>query len=285
MSDKEIDYEKLKKSGYIIQRDPQYFTVRLRVPAGELTSAQVDVLAELARKYGRGQIHLSARQGIQIPWVKYNKLGEITKVLTEIGTPPGSCGPRVRNISACVGLPQCPHANIDTHEVAKKIDEKFFGKDLPTKLKIGITGCPNSCAKPQVNDIGIMGVIKPKIIPEKCNGCGLCVDICKEAAIKIADGVAVIDFTKCVYCGECIRVCPLDADVAEREGYTIFVGGNVGRHPRLAYKILDFADEDTIYRVIENSMRIFEEEGVSRERFGHLIERLGVGEFVKRLLS
>ncbi|MFQ6089767.1 MAG: 4Fe-4S binding protein [Candidatus Methanofastidiosia archaeon] len=284
MNQEKINYDELKKSGYIVQKDPDYFTVRLRVPAGLLSSKQTIALGKIANKYGRGEIHLTVRQGIQIPWVKFDKLGKITKELIAIGTPPGSCGPRVRNISACVGLPECPYANIDTSGLARKIDKRFFDRVLPTKLKLAITGCPNSCAKPQVNDIGVMGVVKPRIISERCDGCGICVRICKEGAIKILNGKAHIDFTRCIYCGECIRICPKDADVSDKQGHTIFVGGNIGRHPKLAYKIIDFADEETIYKVIENSIQVFAKEGAPRERFGHLIDRLGIGEFVKMVL-
>lgn len=277
--------EELKKSGYILQDDPDYYTVRLRVVGGNLTSSQLSAIARIAEKYGIGRIHLTARQGIQISYVRYNKLGEITRELKIAGTPPGSCGPRVRNIVACVGKPECPHAIINTYELAKKIDEKYFAQDLPTKLKIAITGCPNACMKPQLNDIGVMGVVEPRIISEKCDGCGVCLRTCKEAAIKILDGKAVVDYTKCVYCGECIRVCPIGADIAEKEGYAIFVGGCVGRHPRLAYKLVEFANEEQIFKVIENSVEVFNGIAVRGERFGSLINRLGVGEFGRRVLT
>ncbi|MFQ6075814.1 MAG: 4Fe-4S binding protein [Candidatus Bathyarchaeia archaeon] len=282
---KELSYEELKKGGYIVQRDPNYFTIRLRIPAGNLDSKQLIELGRIAEKFGRGRLHITTRQGIEIPWVGYERLGEITEELKKIGTPPGSCGPRVRNISACPGLPTCTHANINPGDLAMKIDERYFEATLPRKLKIAITGCPNSCAKPQVNDIGIMGVVKPKIIPENCTGCELCVNICKEAAIRMVEGRAVIDYSKCVYCGECTRVCPSDADAVDREGYTIYIGGRVGRHPQLGYKLVDFADEETIYRVIENAIELFGEEAAPRERFGGLINRMGVGEASGRLLA
>ncbi|HIE14825.1 TPA: 4Fe-4S dicluster domain-containing protein [Candidatus Bathyarchaeota archaeon] len=285
MTNKGINYEELKKGGFIIQRNQKYFTVRLRVPGGNLTSDQLKALAEISEKYGRGRLHITTRQGIQIPYVKYEDLHVITEELRKVGTPPGSCGPRVRNISACVGKPECPHANINTYDLVKKIDEKFFGKDLPTKIKIGISGCPNSCAKPQLNDIGIIGVVKPRIIREKCNGCGLCMEICKEGAVKILEGKAAIDYNRCVYCGECVRVCPVGADVIEKEGLTILIGGNVGRHPRLAQKIIDFADEETAYKVIDRVIEIFKEEAIPNERFGHLIDRVGIGEFLRRMFA
>lgn len=281
MTEEKVDIEELKKSGYIFQRDAEHFTVRLRVPGGDLSSEQMITVGKIAEDWGRGEIHLTTRQGIEIPWVRFEQLGEVTKALVEVGTPPGSCGPRVRNISSCVGLPRCSQANIDSRELAKKIDERFFDAVLPRKLKIAISGCPNSCAKQQLNDIGILGVVKPRIIPEKCDGCGACVRICREAAIKMVDNIPKIDYTKCIYCGECIKVCPLEAVVADREGYTIFIGGNVGRHPRFAQKILTFGDEDTIFKVIENSIRVFREKAEPRERFGGLIERLGLGEFLR----
>jgi len=71
--------------------------------------------------------------------------------------------------------------------------------------------------------------------------------------------------------------------VAEHRGYTVFVGGNIGRHPRLAYKILDMADEEAVFRVIENIVELLKEKGERKERLGHLIERLGLGESLGRL--
>ena len=135
------------------------------------------------------------------------------------------------------------------------------------------------------DDIGIVGVVKPRIILERCNGCGLCMEICKEGAVKILERKAVIDYNRCIYCGECVRACPNDADVAERKGYTVFVGGNVGRHPRIAQKIIGFADEETILKVIENSLKVSREEALPNERFGHLIYRMGIGEFIKRIMT
>ena len=83
--------------------------------------------------------------------------------------PPGSCGPRVRNVSSYVGLPRCPQALVDSKELARKIDERFFNVVLPTKLKIAVSACPNSCAKSQVNDLGVMAAAQPRIDPDNCD--------------------------------------------------------------------------------------------------------------------
>ena len=279
-----IDYKKMKNGGFIIQSDPKYFTIRTRIPAGQITSKQMTSLAEITEKFGQGMIHLTTRQGFQIPWVNFKSLNDIADDLENIGLPPGSCGPRVRNVMSCVGL-KCQNALVDTYKIAETIDEKYFGMELPGKIKIAVTGCPNSCAKPQLNDIGIMGVVKPRVILEKCDGCALCEKICKEDAINIVDKKVVVDYEKCIYCGACIQICPKDAKVADISGYTIFVGVNVGRHPRFADKLTEFVDESIVFKIIDRSMNLFKDEAKPLERFGAMIDRIGLDEFKKAVFT
>jgi len=46
------------------------------------------------------------------------------------------------------------------------------------------------------------------LVHDWCEGCGRCAARCRQNAIAITDGRAVIDQAKCVYCGYCARVCP-----------------------------------------------------------------------------
>jgi Fe-S-cluster-containing hydrogenase component 2 len=46
---------------------------------------------------------------------------------------------------------------------------------------------------------------------EKCTGCGVCVNVCPQGAISMADDKAVIDINKCTECGECYHICPQGA--------------------------------------------------------------------------
>ena len=279
----EAAIEDLKKSGYILQRDGVHFTVRLRLPGGEISAAQLRDLANVAVRYGRGDLHITTRQGIQIPWVDFERLKDATVELERIGAPPGSCGPRVRNVSSCVGLPRCPNANTDTLALTREIDRRFFDRDLPGKLKIAVSGCPNSCAKPQVNDIGIMGVLRPRIVPERCDGCGSCLRVCREAAVSMRDVAPRIDYSRCIGCGDCLRACPLDAVVEESKGYSVFLGGKVGRHPRLATKVTSFSDEEEVFDIIEETVRVFQDKGLRKERLGALIDRIGLSMFLKEI--
>ncbi len=58
----------------------------------------------------------------------------------------------------------------------------------------------------------------------------------------------------------------------------------MGRHPRFAQKILTFGDEGTIFQVIEDSIKVYKEKAETGERFGRLVERLGIGEFLREVL-
>jgi len=54
-----------------------------------------------------------------------------------------------------------------------------------------------------------------KVDPEKCTGCGTCVDECPTDAIKMVDDKAVVDEEECVDCGACVDVCPSEAITLE----------------------------------------------------------------------
>jgi len=100
----DIDYKKLGSGGYLLQGDQKHFTIRLRIPGGSITSEQMSGLGKIAKKYGRGELHFTTRQGIQIPWVEFNSLGDITNELVDMDVLPDSCGPRMRNVMSCVGF-------------------------------------------------------------------------------------------------------------------------------------------------------------------------------------
>jgi len=140
-----------------------YFMVRIRIPNGILLSHQVHTIAEVAKKYARGQADITVRQNIQLHWVTIETLPEVLDSLWRAGlTTMGSCGDDVRNI---VG---CPLAGVDAGEIydaSPLVDEAtrlFVGNsefyNLPRKFKICITGCCVWCSYPEINDVGLTAV-------------------------------------------------------------------------------------------------------------------------------
>lgn len=239
------------KGGVITERNPEFCTVRTRIPAGVLSVRQVRGMADIAERYGAESIHLTTRQTMEIPHMPPENLEALAIDLTGNGTPVGSERDEVVNVVACPGLERCIFANINSIALAREIDSRLFGKDMPVKVRISISGCPNACTSPMLNEIGIIGQIRPLRVPGLCTGCGTCVEFCKEDAITIKGGISVLDPSRCVECGTCIRSCPYDLLKTSGEHYLITVGGRRGRHPRIGRELLAVKDQKTVLEIVE----------------------------------
>lgn len=269
-----IDYSALKSGGIIMQKDDDFFAIRVRLPGGGVSADHLSKLAEVARKYGRGVVRLTARQGVEIPWIEFKKVEAARRELAEAGLSLGACGPRFRVVTACPGSEVCKLGLVDSQSFARQIDKEFGGLLLPHKFKVSVSGCPNGCSKPLENDIGLCGVVQPELDDGACTGCSFCVDICKEKALSLKDGKPVLDMSRCVRCGDCIQSCPEDAWKTKRMGYAVFAGGKMGRHPELGKKIADFVDEEQGIKIIQRCLDFYREHGNKRERFCDMVRRV-----------
>lgn len=272
------DLAELKSGGLMKQKEDDLFSLRLHTVGGYVTTEQLTKLAEVARKYGRDHIHLTTRQGIEVPYVAFDQIEEVVSELSEVELGLGACGPRVRTIIACQGA-SCLHGVIDPQSLARKLDAQYFGKSgLPHKFKIAITGCVNSCAKPQENDLGIIGIVEKSFDEELCNQCEVCVHVCPSpGTLKLEEDRLVYDPERCIHCGKCISVCPKDAWKAERYGYALLVGGKVGKRPRFADRLPEPAfGEERVLEIVDRILTFYRENGRKGERFGDTIDRVGL---------
>ena len=239
------------KGGVITERDADFCTIRIRAPAGIFSIEQLRGIATIAKKYGKGTVHCTTRQTLEIPHVKPGLLKKVEKALAKNETPVGSEKDEIVNIIACPGIERCKFANIDTISLAKKIDEKLFGKEMPVKMRIALSGCPNACTSPMLNEIGVIGRVRPLRTPGLCTGCGSCVEYCKEKAIKIRNGISELTDDKCVQCGVCIQSCHFDLLKAEHRHFLITVGGRRGRHPKIGRQLLTVETEEQVIVAIQ----------------------------------
>jgi dissimilatory sulfite reductase (desulfoviridin) alpha/beta subunit len=180
-----VDYKALKNGGFMRQKQKNHFSLRLKVVGGNLTAGQLAAIAEIAKRYGDGYVHLTSRQGVEIPFIKLNDVETVKADLLEGGVFTGVCGPRVRTVTACQGSGICPSGCIDTYPLAAEISDRYFGRELPHKFKFGVTGCANNCLKAEENDLGIKGGYAVTWIRELCTMCGVCVKACRENAISV----------------------------------------------------------------------------------------------------
>jgi sulfite reductase (ferredoxin) len=140
----------------------EFFMMRIGLPNGLLTSAQTRVIADITKKYARNLADITTRQNIQLHWLTIGALVEITDALTAVGlSPKGACGDVVRNVTGCplAGLHQ--HELLDASplavEVARHLTANPEFYNLPRKFKISITGCPEWCSYPEINDVALTG--------------------------------------------------------------------------------------------------------------------------------
>ena len=98
-----IDYASLKKGGFMRQKQKGYFSLRIQVVGGNLTAENIKAVAEVAEKYGKGYVHMTSRQGVEIPFINFEDVETVRAELAKGGVNPGVCGPRVRTVTACQG--------------------------------------------------------------------------------------------------------------------------------------------------------------------------------------
>jgi sulfite reductase (ferredoxin) len=141
----------------------EYFMMRIGLPNGLLTSAQLRVIAELTKKYARNLADITTRQNIQLHWLTIESLPEVVDALTEVGlSPKGACGDVVRNVTGCPLAGLHAHEMLDASPLAVEIAHKLTANpefyNLPRKFKISVTGCPEWCSYPEINDVALTAV-------------------------------------------------------------------------------------------------------------------------------
>jgi ferredoxin-nitrite reductase len=135
--------------------------VGLLVPVGRITTRQMRGVADLADRYGNGEIRLTTRQNVVLPDVPDARLGDLTAepILEEL---PYNPTPVLRGLISCTGIDYCHLALIETKgwaiEVARRLEEKL-GDDAQrvAPLSIHWSGCSAGCGLHQASTIGLQG--------------------------------------------------------------------------------------------------------------------------------
>ena len=271
----------VKGRGFLRNRGTECFSGRIVTVAGLFTPDQLHAIAECSEKYGNGKVIFTARLAAEIVGIPFDKIPEAEAFMAERGLYFGGTGAKVRPITACKGT-TCVYGNIDTQALAKVIYDKFYigmrDVKLPHKFKIGVGGCPNSCMKPSLNDVGVEGCRAFSFDSELCRGCKKCAvaESCPTKAVSVVNGKAVIDTSKCTSCGVCVGKCPFGAVPKEAASVCrIFVGGTWGKTQRMGTLLNSVYSADEVPSVIEKVMLWYKENGYVKERLGATVDRIG----------
>jgi sulfite reductase (NADPH) hemoprotein beta-component len=127
---------------------------------GDASSAQIDLIADLAAKYSFDELRVTHAQNIVLAHVKKADLYALWKALEEADLGTANLD-LISDIIACPGLDYCSLANARSIPVAQKIAQRFADIDRQKELgelKLKISGCINACGHHHAGNIGILGV-------------------------------------------------------------------------------------------------------------------------------
>jgi NAD(P)H-nitrite reductase large subunit len=148
----------LIEKGAIVQRDKETYAIAPHIPGGIMDVSTLRKIADVAEKYNAAAVKITSAQRMAIVGIKENDIDDIWK---DLGIPAGAAiGLCVRSIKICPGTTFCKRGQQDSVGVGLKLDEKYHGMELPTKLKMGVSGCQNTCAESSIKDIGLIGTSK-----------------------------------------------------------------------------------------------------------------------------
>lgn len=298
----DINTKKVKKNAYRVSKVRGITASRVRVPGGACNADVLMQVAEIAKEFGNGKVHLTTRQGFEIEGISYEDMDQVNEklqpIIENLGINqeiPGTGYPAsgTRNVSACIGNRVCPFGNYDTASFAKRIEDAIFPNDL--HFKIALTGCANDCIKARMHDFGIIGMTIPQYDPSRCVACGACVKGCDKLSVnvlRLENYKVVRNEEKCVGCGVCVTKCPTRAFTrSDKKYYRLTIMGRTGkRNPRLGEDFMVWVDEDTIIKVILNTYKFVKEyidpaAPGGKEHVGYIIDRVGFHEFKKWTLD
>ncbi len=145
----------IKEKGAIVQRDRQTYALTPHTPAGLVTAEQLRTIATVAEQYQVQQIKLTSAQRITLIGIAEEQIDSAWHDLgQQIGRATGLC---VRSVKICPGTDCCKRGLQDSVKVGLVLDQQFHGRQLPWKMKLGVSGCPNDCAETCLKDIGLIG--------------------------------------------------------------------------------------------------------------------------------
>ena len=151
----------IDRAGHIgihAQSQPGLSYVGVSVPVGRLPVAQARAVADIADRFGTGEIRLTVWQNLILPNLPEASLPAVQEALLAAGLQ-FTAGPVLSGTVACTGNQGCRYAASDTktHAIAlaRTLDERF--PQLSRPINLHVTGCVNSCAQHYIGDIGLMG--------------------------------------------------------------------------------------------------------------------------------
>ena len=137
-----------------IHNGKKTYAITPHLPGGFIKPDVLEKYAHVARKYN-GILKLTSAQRIMITGLKAEDIEEIWQ---ELGMQPAmgfaNC---VRSVKISPGIAFCKRGKQDSIKLGLELDKRYIKKEMPSRMKMGVSGCPNSCAESVIKDVGVIG--------------------------------------------------------------------------------------------------------------------------------
>jgi sulfite reductase (NADPH) hemoprotein beta-component len=146
-----------------LQRQAGYVHVTVRLPLGDMTAGQMQVLADLSEAYGDGTVRFTIAQNVLVRWVKVGALQDLYQRLQAAGL--GAAGANtVADVVSCPGAESCRLAVTQSRGLGRVLTEYLDRHPefvtLVHEGDIKISGCPNGCGQHHIAAIGFQGSVR-----------------------------------------------------------------------------------------------------------------------------
>ena len=139
-----------------IKNGQRRYAITPRIPGGFIQPEQLQKYINVANEFG-AVLKLTASQRIMITNLKAE---DVDKAWEMLGMEPAyTVSNRVRSVKICPGTTFCKRAKQDSVHLGMQIERKYLSLEMPSKMKIGVSGCPNSCTESRMKDVGVIGTV------------------------------------------------------------------------------------------------------------------------------
>jgi sulfite reductase beta subunit-like hemoprotein len=157
----DTEYDRWGEHNLMSQRQAGYGAMWVKLPAGTIHSNQMRGLADILEKNELTGVRIAVNQDLVIPWVPFDRVRAVYDALRtfDLATP----GARtISDVTGCPGATTCNLGITRSLTLAEVLSRELNGYDDPEiqKLRIKISGCPNSCGHHHIADIGFYGNVR-----------------------------------------------------------------------------------------------------------------------------
>ena len=163
LNSRDEDYTRWRASNVHPQKQFGYVMAVATIPLGDMTSAQMRVVGDLAKTYGDGTVRVTMDQDLVFRWVKAGDVRQLHGRLAAAGLGLADAG-TIADVTSCPGAESCRLAVTQSRGLGRLLEDHLrLRRDLieaADGARIKISGCPNGCGQHHVATIGFQGSVR-----------------------------------------------------------------------------------------------------------------------------